>query len=116
MVDYEAVGRHLLGTLTGCDKRILDDVEALEYHVEKAIRACGFKPLGKVSHKFEPQGASVVILLEESHASIHTYPEHGLAFVDIFTCGEKGDPKTGFEYLAAKLDADESFHEIRWRS
>ena len=44
-----------------------------------------------MSHRFAPQGVTVLAMLAESHASVHTYPELGTVFVDVFTCGETAD-------------------------
>ncbi|MBI2940269.1 MAG: adenosylmethionine decarboxylase, partial [Chloroflexi bacterium] len=43
--------------------------------------------------QFEPHGVTVVVIIAESHLSIHTWPEHGYAAVDVFTCGD--DPEFG---------------------
>ena len=53
-----------------------------------AAAAAKCQVLGSVKHHFEPHGASVVVLVAESHLSIHTWPEHGYAAADILTCGE----------------------------
>jgi S-adenosylmethionine decarboxylase len=58
-----------------------------------------------VSKRFEPQGVTVLALLSESHASVHTYPEIGAMFVDVFTCGDKADPPVAIEYLVDALHA-----------
>jgi S-adenosylmethionine/arginine decarboxylase-like enzyme len=52
-----------------------------------AIRASGATIESYTEKKFEPQGYSLVVLISESHASVHTFPEHGMLFVDYFTCG-----------------------------
>lgn len=59
--------------------------------------------ISNIDHKFQPFGYTLIILLAESHFSIHTFPENDEAFVDCFTCGEK-DPKAAIEELA-KLGA-----------
>lgn len=46
-------------------------------------------PLGKVCHTFQPQGASAVVLLSESHAAVHTWPEKGLFTLDVFSCKDR---------------------------
>ena len=53
------------------------------------MAASGATILQSVRHVFEPDGMTAVVLLSESHASIHTYPEHRACFVDIFTCGSR---------------------------
>jgi len=57
------------------------------------------------SHKFEPQGVTVVAMLAESHISIHTWPEKGMAVCDVFTCGDHTTPESGVEYLQMVLEA-----------
>ena len=44
-----------------------------------------FPVVDVVAKRFAPQGATVIALLAESHASVHTYPEHGSLFADVFT-------------------------------
>lgn len=56
-------------------------------------------PLGIKTHGFLPCGVSGVILLSESHISIHTWPEHNYTAIDIFSCGEHSEPKAGLKYL-----------------
>ena len=60
--------------------------------------------------KFEPQGVTLLALLSESHASIHTWPEIGYAAVDLYTCGDTTFTHRAAEFLKVKLkaqDADE---------
>jgi S-adenosylmethionine decarboxylase proenzyme len=58
-----------------------------------------------VSKQFAPQGVTVVALLSESHASLHTYPELGSVFLDEFTCGSAADPELAMRLLAESLGA-----------
>lgn len=39
-------------------------------------------------HKFAPQGVSGVVIISESHLTIHSFPEHGYASIDVYTCGD----------------------------
>ena len=57
------------------------------------------------SHQFHPQGVTAVGLLAESHLSIHTWPEHGYAAVDVFTCGEEARPQQACDYLVKRFAA-----------
>jgi S-adenosylmethionine decarboxylase len=84
----EPLATHILLDLHGVDPRLLDDVDALKAALFAAVSAAGATALRTVHHKFHPQGASVVILVAESHLSIHTWPEKAYAAVDIFTCGQ----------------------------
>jgi S-adenosylmethionine decarboxylase len=53
--------------------------------------------------KFEPSGVTVLMLLEESHFAIHTYPAHGYASLDCFTCGTAADPLKAVQWLVTAL-------------
>ena len=44
--------------------------------------------LGVTEHQFDPHGVSVVVVIAESHLTIHTWPEYGYAAADVFTCGD----------------------------
>ncbi|NTV65349.1 MAG: adenosylmethionine decarboxylase, partial [Oscillochloris sp.] len=96
-------GRHLLLTLTGCPSQALDDLAGLENLVRRAAAATGASVLQVVCHHFTPQGVTALALLAESHASLHTYPERGLAFWDCFTCGAACDPTRSIAVLTEAL-------------
>jgi S-adenosylmethionine decarboxylase len=56
-------------------------------------------------HRFQPHGVSGVVVIQESHLSIHTWPESGYAAVDFYTCGDHTDPWRACEYAAKKFGA-----------
>lgn len=85
---FEFYGRHVLLGFKGC-RVDLDDVEILKRDMISAVTSVGATVLNCVWHKFEPKGVSLVLLLAESHASLHTYPEEGACFIDLFTCGRR---------------------------
>ena len=97
--------KHILFTLKGCPSHILDDEEFVTNSLAEASRKCGSTLLGMTSHKFQPQGVTAVALLAESHISMHTWPETGMAVCDVFTCGSHTDPQKGVEYLYAAMRA-----------
>src|SRR5579871_5271169 len=84
--DFVFTGHHLLLAYEECGVD-LDDLELLSGIMREAIEASGAQIRESASTRFEPHGLSIVFLLSESHASIHSYPEHRSAFLDIFTCG-----------------------------
>lgn len=84
---YEFAGVHFLASYNGCDLDALTDLERLPEVMLTAAKASGATVLNAVQHIFPPDGFTMAILLSESHASIHTYPEHGACFIDLFTCG-----------------------------
>jgi spermidine synthase len=103
----EFAGRHVLAELRGIDPVVLGDEAAGAAALRTALAEGGATVLDVVSHRFEPQGATVVALLAESHASVHAYPEAGAAFVDVFTCGEQADPEHVVDALGRALGASD---------
>lgn len=85
--EFEFVGRHLLASYVGCDAAALADEIGLVAAMKAAVKASGATLISSIQHSFTPSGMTAVMLLSESHASIHTYPEHQACFVDLFTCG-----------------------------
>ena len=82
-----AGGLHLLVDLWTDDPAPLRRVEAWETLLPDACREAGATVLASRFHQFAPDGVTGVVLLAESHASVHTWPEAGLATLDVFTCG-----------------------------
>lgn len=98
-------GRHVLAELYGVEPALLDDVAFLCEAVEKSLKQAGATVCEISSKAFEPQGVTVLALLSESHASVHTYPERGAVFVDVFTCGHRADPELAVRLLGEALGA-----------
>jgi len=84
---HEFAGKHFIASYLHCDERAISDVKALQEAMDRAVGGCGATVLDKAHYVFAPNGLTAVYLLSESHASIHTYPEYGACFVDLFTCG-----------------------------
>ncbi len=86
---HEFRGQHFLASYLECDKELMGDAEQMMQMMLEAVRKSGAQILDYSSYVFPGNGVTMVILLSESHASIHTYPEFGACFVDLFTCGTK---------------------------
>ena len=98
-----ALGKHLLLELKDCDKEVLNDISFLKSVLLAAADEAGAIVLGESFHRFNPHGVSGVVIISESHLCIHTWPEHGYAAVDIFTCGDSVQPQKAAEILISKL-------------
>lgn len=98
-----ALGKHLLLELKDCDKEVLNDISFLKSVLLTAADEAGAIVLGESFHRFNPHGVSGVVIISESHLCIHTWPEHGYAAVDIFTCGDSVQPQKAAEILISKL-------------
>ena len=81
-------GKHYLIDLRDCDPEIIKSVDPTKEIVMRAAKECGATILDNHFHQFQPMGVSGVVLIAESHISVHTWPESGFAAADIFTCGE----------------------------
>ena len=95
----KSLGKHLLAEYYDCDINSLNDVAKVEESLITAAKEAGANVIGSSFHVFEPYGVSGVVVISESHLSIHTWPEYGFAAVDIFTCGDEVDPMRAHEYL-----------------
>jgi S-adenosylmethionine decarboxylase len=100
-----ALGRHLLVELQDCNRTVLNDLSFLRDAMITAAIDCGAVVLGDSFHHFSPQGVSGVVVIAESHLSIHTWPEYGYAAIDIFTCGTTVEPERAAETLIEKLES-----------
>lgn len=86
--EYFFRGKHFIASYLDCDLRQLSNLEGLIQAMDRAVDDSGATVLDKTSYVFPPNGLTLVYLLSESHASLHTYPEHGACFIDLFTCGD----------------------------
>lgn len=82
-------GRHILLELCECPRELLDSPEHLGQILESCAVRGGATVVSSSFHRFSPQGVSGVVVIAESHLTIHTWPEHGYAAVDVFTCGHR---------------------------
>ena len=83
----KAGGHHLLVDFWVDDAEPLRQSATWEALLPEACRAAGATVLGAQFHQFRPEGVTGIVLLAESHASVHTWPEAGLVTLDVFTCG-----------------------------
>lgn len=90
-------GMHLIAEFWGA-KRI-EDEKAVRKILIGASKESQSHPLKVLTHRFNPQGITGVVLLAESHISIHAWPEHDYVAIDLFTCGNKARPQMALDYL-----------------
>ncbi len=99
------LGRHLLVELYDCDTKVISDVRTIENIMVGAAHAAKATIVDVVFHNFNPNGISGVIVIAESHLTIHSWPEHNYASVDIYTCGSTINPWKAFDYLVKHFKA-----------
>lgn len=93
------VGKHCIFELQEGNPTLLDDEDFIKNALILAAEAAGATLLQVFTHKFEPQGVTGFALLAESHISIHTWPEHGFAAIDSYTCGSHTNPESACRSL-----------------
>jgi S-adenosylmethionine decarboxylase proenzyme len=97
-------GRHFILDLFECRAEALNDAELLRRLLCEAASQAGAHVVAEVFHPFSPHGVSGVLAIEESHLSVHTWPEEGYAALDFYTCGD-ADPEGALLSLARAVGA-----------
>jgi spermidine synthase len=100
-----ALGRHIIAELYNCHADRINDVSFVEKTMLEAADKAGATVINSTFHHFSPFGVSGVIVIQESHFSIHCWPEYGYASMDIYTCGDTVDPWVAYEYLKFGFNA-----------
>ncbi len=102
----EKLGMHIVAELYLNNPDVLNNEEKIRNALVDSAVHGNMTVIDVSSHKFSPHGVTALVLLSESHISIHTWPEHGYAAIDVFACG-KGDPEKSLEKLKELLSVKE---------
>ena len=100
------LARHAILDYYECPEEVLDDIPFIEKAMVGAAEFMGATVVASKFHQFSPYGVSGTVVIAESHLTVHTWPEHGYAAVDVFTCGETVDPWISCNYLKEKFSAE----------
>ncbi|HEX3179251.1 MAG TPA: adenosylmethionine decarboxylase [Methylomirabilota bacterium] len=106
VIGLNALGRHLLLELFDCDPDAITNLEAVKTALVEAAKRAQATIVDVVFHEFNPFGISGVVVIAESHLSIHTWPEYRYAAVDIFSCGDVLNPEVAANYLVEQFAAE----------
>lgn len=101
----KALGRHILAEMYDCDVNILNDPARVREIMITAALEAGAEVRGDSFHQFDPYGISGVVIISESHLTVHTWPEYGYAAIDVFTCGDNVDPWDACNYISRHFNA-----------
>jgi S-adenosylmethionine decarboxylase len=96
----------LLLELFDCDFDAISNLETVKSALVEAAKRAHATIVDVVFHEFNPFGISGVVVIAESHLSIHTWPEHRYAAVDIFSCGDVLKPEVAATYLVDQFGAE----------
>jgi S-adenosylmethionine decarboxylase len=99
-----ALGTHLLVEMRDCNSSIIKDLDKVRDAMVTAAREARATVVEVAFHEFNPFGISGMVIIAESHLSIHTWPEYGYAAVDIFTCGDLIKPELAAKYLIEQFE------------
>ena len=102
------LGEHFICELSDCNQALLYQSEQAREIFTKAIRKSGLSIVGEGFYQFSPHGFTCYLLLEESHASLHSWPEYGYCAIDLFTCNLTLDVVPLFEELKLLFEAGHS--------
>ena len=91
------LGDHIIAEFMECEN--LDNIQELEAALRAAAAAAGATVIDVIVYKFSPQGMSAIVLLSESHISVHTWPEYGYAALDVYTCGDHVSPQKAIDVM-----------------
>ncbi len=102
----ETIGFHYVVEAAGCDPEILTDASKLREIFLESAKIGKMEVKASYFFKFSPTGVSGMLIVAESHISIHTWPEKGYAAIDVYTCGTKSDPEKAVDYILDKIKAE----------
>lgn len=98
------LGRHIIVELYGCDSYLLSEANTLLEILTEAAMYGGATVVGRYVERFEGGGGvSAIVVIKESHISLHTWPELGYASLDIFTCGNTTDPWKSYDFILKRI-------------
>ena len=107
-------GKHLLIDCHDAPRELCLDDRLLLETMAQAAQECGATVISQIRYQFgqnSPAGCTAIVMLDESHCSVHTYADLGLLAMDIFTCG-RTDPHEVWERIRQKLSLDSA--EVRF--
>ncbi|WP_226036456.1 adenosylmethionine decarboxylase [Aquibacillus saliphilus] len=101
----DTMGRHVIAEMWDCNIDKLNDMGLIEQVFVNAALKAGAEIREVAFHKFAPYGVSGVVIISESHLTIHSFPEHGYASIDVYTCGDLIDPNVATDFIAEALES-----------
>ena len=111
----EYLGHHVLAEYRDCSLDVLNNQELLQSSMEEAAELAGATIVKSVFHQFSPMGISGVVVIQESHFAIHSWPEHNYAAVDLFTCNTGMDFMKAYNYLVKIFGSKDHDYKVHKR-
>ena len=101
----ESDGHHYIVEGSGCNADVISRVEQVEQIMARAAEVANVQVWAISFHRFSPTGVSGVVVISESHLSVHTWPELGYVALDIFTCGDQAKPEAAVQHALTAFGA-----------
>jgi S-adenosylmethionine decarboxylase len=101
----DTVGHHYIVEGSGCNPDVISRVEQVEQVLVRAAEVADVQIWAISFHRFRPMGVSGVVVISESHLSVHTWPEVGYVALDIFTCGDRAKPEAAVQHALKAFGA-----------
>jgi S-adenosylmethionine decarboxylase len=98
-VRVSTIGYHYVVEASGCDQAVIAAPSRVQAALQEAARRGRMDVKTSYFYRFSPTGVSGVLVLAESHMSVHTWPEEGYAAVDVYVCGEASEPEDAIDVL-----------------
>ncbi len=99
------LGKHAIIDLSGCDSEIIRNCDLIRDILIQATQIANITVLDMVEHYFKPEGYTAVLVLEESHLSIHTWPEYNYVSIDLYSCNLQTNFQAVKDFLSDKFQA-----------
>ncbi len=106
------VGKHIIAELYGVSSELISREEKVRQIVEEVVDEAGLTKVGSVYKQFNPHGVTGIVLISESHVSVHTWPEYELVNLDIFTCGDTSKAEKAFKLFLEKFKPKSYRHYV----
>ena len=106
------VGRHIIAELYGVSKELISNEATVRQILEEVTEKAELEKVGSVYKQFNPHGVTGIVLIAESHVSIHTWPEFGLVNLDVFTCGDISKAEKAFKLFLEMFKPESYRHYV----
>lgn len=96
-------GLHIIVDLENCPIDTLQNADLCRKKIAQWILDFGISMVGEVWHSYENQAFTANIALSDSHISIHTWPEYGKVFFDVYLSSFKADNREKCKSMAEEI-------------
>ncbi len=99
------LGKHAIIDLSNCNAETLQDYELIKSLLAQAADIAKVTIIGTMDRYFTPHGYTAVLVLEESHLSIHTWPEFNYVSIDLYSCNLETNFQAVTDFLSDGFQA-----------